>query len=73
VNRYDLAFDPTYRREVNDKWTGLTVQYNGTLRNLRVVSAWPLPNGSVGLFLEDSDGTTLTASSDYYTIVRSKD
>lgn len=68
INNYANAFDPAYHAEVKSKWIGLTVEYNGTKRTAEVVNAWPMEDGSVGLFLRLEDETTLVSSNEYWTV-----
>lgn len=73
INNYERALDPAYRAKVQARWIGLTVEYNGTERTAEVRNAWPMEDGSVGLFLRLEDDTTLTSSSEYWTVKVDRD
>lgn len=65
-------FEQRSREEIRNKWSGLTVVNNGTDQTATVAYAWPLDNGSIGLWLVLEDGSEFKGDSERWTVVRSK-
>jgi hypothetical protein len=72
-SNYERSLDPTYGAKVQAKWINLTVEYNGTDKLATVINAWPMEDGSVGLFLRLEDDTTLIGSNEYWTVKVDRD